>query len=72
MRPTSGAARICGIDIVAQPLEAKRKMGYIPDMPYLYERLTAREFFEFAGDLYNIPRARVHEEMKRSFDLFDL
>jgi ABC-2 type transport system ATP-binding protein len=72
MRPTSGAARICGIDVIAQPVEAKKKMGYIPDMPYLYERLTAREFFEFAGDLYNIPRERVREELKRSFDLFDL
>jgi ABC-2 type transport system ATP-binding protein len=72
MRPTSGSARICGIDVAAQPFEAKKKIGYIPDMPYLYERLTAREFFEFIGDLYNIPRAKVHEEMARSFDLFDL
>lgn len=72
MRPTSGSARVCGMDIVRQPLEAKSRMGYIPDMPYLYERLTAREFFEFTGDLYNIPRARVLEEMERSFELFDL
>jgi ABC-2 type transport system ATP-binding protein len=72
MRPTSGTARVCGVDVVAHPMEAKKKIGYIPDMPYLYERLTCREFCEFAGDLYGIPRATVSEEIARSFELFDL
>jgi ABC-2 type transport system ATP-binding protein len=72
MKPTSGSARVAGFDILSQPLEAKKRIGYIPDMPYLYERLTSREFFEFVGDLYDIPRSRVQSEMTTAFDLFDL
>src|SRR3989339_455550 len=52
LRPTSGSARICGLDIQENPVEVKKKIGYIPDMPFLYERLTATEFFRFTADLY--------------------
>ena len=72
LRPTSGSARIGGIDIVQDPLAAKRMMGYIPDMPYLYDRLTGREFFEFTGDLYRVDRATIRSELKNLFDQFGL
>src|SRR5262245_46850443 len=49
MKPTSGAARVCGFDVQTQPLEAKRRMSYVPDFPFLYEKLTPREFFQFTG-----------------------
>jgi len=70
LRPTSGDARIGGIDIQRNPVEAKKLIGYIPDMPYLYERLTPEDFFIFTGDLYGIPRRRILEERETSFDLF--
>lgn len=54
--PTSGQARIGGHDMQAEPLAAKRLLGYIPDNPYLYDKLTGREFMEFIGDLYQTPR----------------
>jgi len=72
LRPTSGRVTIGGLDIQAEPLAAKRLLGYVPDMPFLYERLTASEFFEFIGDLYDIEPAVVRAEMDRSFSLFGL
>lgn len=53
--PTAGAARIGGHDIRAEPLAAKRLLGYVPDNPFLYERLTGREFLRFLADLYAVP-----------------
>src|ERR1017187_10972197 len=52
MKPTSGCARIAGFDIQAQPLEARRRMAYVPDFPFLYDKLTAWEFFRFTGQLF--------------------
>ncbi len=57
VRPDSGEIRIGGFDVLRQPVEAKRVMGYIPDMPFLYEKLTPVEYLRFIGDLYNVPGA---------------
>ena len=74
LRPTAGSARICGIDIGRQPEAAKRKIGFIPDRPYLYEKLTGMEFMKFTADLYGMGRNgfvdRAGDELKR-FDLYD-
>lgn len=50
--PTSGQARIGGIDVVNEAIAAKRLTGYVPDRPYLYEKLTGRELLHFVADLY--------------------
>jgi ABC-2 type transport system ATP-binding protein len=54
LRPDSGTIRIGGFDVQKQPVEAKRIMGYIPDMPFLYEKLTPVEFLKFVAGLYNV------------------
>ena len=54
MKPTSGCARICGFDVQAQPLEARRRLAYVPDFPFLYDKLTAWEFFRFTGQLFQL------------------
>jgi ABC-2 type transport system ATP-binding protein len=59
MRPTSGNARVCGFDMQLQPLEARRRVAYVPDFPFLYEKLTAREFFRFIGQLFLMDDARI-------------
>ena len=72
--PTSGSVTVNGIDVVAEPVRAKSIMGYVPDRPYLYEKLTGRELLHFVADLYRKdwsacePRA---VEMLRYFDLGD-
>src|SRR5688500_5402605 len=50
--PTTGAVRVNGIDVLAEPVLAKSVMGYVPDRPYLYEKLTGRELLHFVADLY--------------------
>jgi ABC-2 type transport system ATP-binding protein len=50
--PTSGTVRVGGIDVLAEPVRAKAIMGYVPDRPYLYEKLTGRELLHFVADLY--------------------
>ena len=72
--PTSGSVRVNGVDVVAEPVRAKSVMGYVPDRPYLYEKLTGRELLHFMADLYRRdwracePRAL---ELLRYFDLDD-
>src|SRR4028119_2478941 len=50
--PTSGTVVVNGIDVLADPVRAKSIMGYVPDRPYLYEKLTGRELLHFVADLY--------------------
>ena len=63
LRPDSGTIRLGGLDIRADAVAAKQILGYIPDMPYLYERLTTVEFVRFVGDLYGMPAAEVDRRM---------
>jgi ABC-2 type transport system ATP-binding protein len=74
LSPTAGAVVIDGIDMAARPEEAKRRIGFIPDRPFLYEKLTGMEFMRFSADLYGVgdgtfrPKA---EDLLRTFGLFD-
>ncbi|MFP4378956.1 MAG: ABC transporter ATP-binding protein [Candidatus Sumerlaeia bacterium] len=72
LRPTEGHAEILGCDIQKEPVKAKQQIGYIPDHPYLYEKLTGREFFYFIGDLFGIERKRADERLVEYFDIFGL
>ncbi|MBM3494025.1 MAG: ABC transporter ATP-binding protein, partial [Armatimonadetes bacterium] len=74
LRPTAGTALIGDFDIQRKPLEAKRLIGYIPDNPFLYEKLTGREFLSFMGDLYSVPlagRAKRIDDLLQLFELED-
>ena len=72
LRPTSGTARVAGIDITAEPEKAKARIGYVPDAATLYDKLSAREFLEFSGDLYHVePRVR-DRRIASLLKLFDL
>ena len=72
--PTSGQVLVNGIDVVTEPVRSKSVMGYVPDRPYLYEKLTGRELLHFVADLYSRdwsvcePRA---VDLLRYFDLGD-
>jgi ABC-2 type transport system ATP-binding protein len=71
LRPTSGTARVGGVDIMAEPERAKARIGYVPDAATLYEKLSAREFLEFSGDLYHVER-RLRDRRIETLKLFDL
>jgi ABC-2 type transport system ATP-binding protein len=54
LAPTFGTVMICGINMESDPEKAKRKIGFIPERPYLYEKLTGMEFLKFIADLYGV------------------
>lgn len=65
MPPTSGRARVAGFDIFEQPLEAKRRIGYLPETPPLYLELTVREYLRFVGEIKGLPRSKIKVEIDR-------
>jgi ABC-2 type transport system ATP-binding protein len=71
LRPTTGTVCVAGGDPVTDQA-VRAAIGYIPDQPFLYERLTAAEFFKFVGDIYRIPPERIRQEREELFDLFGL
>jgi len=72
MKPTSGSSRICGFDVQTQPLEARRRMAYVPDFPFLYDKLTAWEFFRFTGQLFQLDAARIEKNSQELITRFHL
>jgi ABC-2 type transport system ATP-binding protein len=54
LKPTEGEVLIGGINMASDPVEAKRVIGFIPDRPFLYEKLTGMEFMRFSADLYGV------------------
>src|SRR6201990_58191 len=59
IKPTSGTARVGGFDVQTHPLEARRRLAYVPDFPFLYEKLTPWEFIRFTGQLFQMEEARI-------------
>ncbi|MEK6700225.1 MAG: ABC transporter ATP-binding protein [Nitrospirota bacterium] len=70
LQPTSGEVRINGFDVQKEPLKAKAITGFIPDRPYLYEKLTAGEFMQFVSKLYDMPD--VEKRISELLGLFGL
>ena len=59
IKPTSGSARLAGFDVQQQPMEARRRLAYVPDFPFLYDKLTPWEFFRFTGQLFQMSEAQI-------------
>lgn len=72
LRPSEGQALIAGHDIQKEPVEAKKVIGYIPDFPFLYEKLTGAEFLQFVGELYRIPPDELKQLARHYLKLFGL
>ncbi len=72
LRPTAGRIEIAGIDIVVDPSAAKAKLGFIPDRPFIYEKLTGAEFLRFVAGLYDQSGLQVEHRARELLALFDL
>src|SRR6516225_5981160 len=59
MKPTSGTARIAGFNVQTDSLQARRCMAFVPDFPFLYDKLTPWEFFRFVGQLFQMDESRI-------------
>lgn len=72
MKPTSGSARVCGFDLTTQPLEARRRMAFVPDFPFLYDKLTPWEFLRFTGQLFRLPEQVISKNGRELIGRFNL
>jgi len=72
VRPTSGSALVAGFDVVQEPREVKRRVGYLAETPYLYPKLTGREFLAFMGGLYEVPPKVTRQRAEALLILFEL
>ena len=72
LKPTAGTARLGGIDIVENPLEVRRRIGFLSDNTGLYGRLTAREMIEYFGKLHGIGQRKLKQRMDELFSLLDM
>jgi ABC-2 type transport system ATP-binding protein len=70
--PTTGEVRVGGFDLRTEGDQARQLISYVPDQPYLYEKLTGREFLQFIADLYGMPADRAAARMDQVIDLFRL
>jgi len=71
--PTSGTALIDEFDVFRQPLEAKARLGYLDEEPFIHPHLTGREFLDYIADLYRMPRGPERQQrMERLLGLFEL
>lgn len=72
LKPTSGRALLGGYDITKEPLKAKHIIGFIPDRPYIYEKLTAKEFLLFNSRLFSIDENVALRRIDEYLEMFDL
>jgi ABC-2 type transport system ATP-binding protein len=72
LKPTAGTVRIAGIDLAADPIAAKTQLGFIPDRPFIYEKLTGTEFLRFVAGLFGQAGPDVEHRARELMALFDL
>jgi ABC-2 type transport system ATP-binding protein len=70
--PTSGTVRIGGLDMKRDGDQARQMISYVPDQPYLYEKLTGREFLQFIADMYGLARVQGRRRIQEMIELFTL
>jgi len=72
LKPSSGKVYLAGYDLEKNPLSAKSLVGFIPDRPYIYEKLTAREFLSFIGGIYGMAQPEIDQKAPGLLEFFDL
>ncbi|MBA7674455.1 ABC transporter ATP-binding protein NatA [subsurface metagenome] len=72
LHPTDGEIYIKDIDVKKEPIKAKSLIGYIPDEPFIYNKLTGREFINFIAAIYNIKRENYEKRMEDLFKKLEI
>lgn len=71
-RPTSGSVSICGFDAIEQPLEVKRRIGYVPETGKVFSTLTVEEFLTLVGTLHEVSADLLDARISEYLKLFDI
>jgi len=72
LRPTSGRVSLCGYDVQRDYVQARSLLSYVPDQPFLYEKLTGREFLRFVARMYGMERRATDHKVAELAELFEL
>ena len=72
VRPDSGEVRVDGVDVGRNPLAVRSVVGYVPDNPFIYGKLTAREFLRFVGGLYRMEKKDIEDRIEWLSNIFDM
>src|SRR5262245_37169063 len=72
LRPGSGTVRVGGLDVVKQTREAAALVGYVPDMPFLYDKLSGREILQFVARMYGMDTRQTNRAIDREIERFEL
>lgn len=72
LKPTEGSVRVAGFDVAREPLEAKKRMGLVPDEPFVYPKLSGAEYLRFIGELYGVPLPSQKTRIPELLEMFEL
>ncbi len=72
IKPNSGTVRVCGIDVQTDPIAVRRHLAYVPDFPFLYDKLTPWEFLRFTGQLFHMDEDQIQERCRELIPRFNL
>ncbi len=72
LRPSTGTVKLCGYDVVRESRKANRLLGYVPDTPQLYEKLTGREFLLFIADMHALDCEHARQQITEQIASFEL
>lgn len=72
IRPNTGRVRVAGFDVQSQPLEARARLSYVPDFPFLYDKLTPWEFLRFTGQLFRMEERAIRDGSAELIERFHL
>ncbi len=72
LRPNSGSIRLSGLSLNHNSTAARRICAYIPDKPFIYEKLTGREFLRFIGNLWGMDRKEIEKKIETVMDMFSM
>jgi ABC-2 type transport system ATP-binding protein len=72
LRSDTGQVHVCGHDLRKSPRAAKQQLAYVPDQPFLYDKLTGREFIQFARDMYRVPDELADERLEYLMPRLDM
>ena len=72
MKPNSGSASVAGFDVQKDPIEARKRMSFVPDFPFLYDKLTPWEFLRFSGKLFEMSDGQIEAAARELIPRFNL
>ena len=70
--PSSGTVKVCGYDVQVDPIEVRKRLAYVPDFPFLYDKLTPWEFLRFTGQLFHMTEEEIQERTRDLIPRFSL